>query len=174
MSRRGGGDSGERRLANLQREYGPFDVVEQETVVPRDVYTDCLQAAEAGSLGGARVFLFADDHVLLVRYRDQSDTWDLPGGPTKRGESFGDTAELRVFEDVGVSVSVTGIDRVLEQTFALVDEGDGVDGYWVFFEGETAHMDVEPGKNTLDAQWFGVEDPPRQIGPHVEARLTGD
>lgn len=174
MSRPGGGENDDRRLASLEREYGPFDVVEEETVVPRAVYTDCLQAAEAGSLGGARVFVFLDDRVLLVRYRDQPDTWDLPGGPTERGESFTDTAELRALEDVGVSVSVTGIHRVLEQRFALVAGGDGVVGYWVFFEGTVQNVDVEPGDSILEARWFDVDDPPRPIGPHLEVRLGGD
>ncbi|MFB6270308.1 MAG: NUDIX hydrolase [Halobacterium sp.] len=173
MSTPGGRDHG-RRLASLEREYGAFDVVEEETVVPRAVYTDCLQAAEAGSLGGARVFLFHDGEVLLVRYRDQSDTWDLPGGPTERGESFADTAELRVLEDVGVSCSLTGIDRVLEQTFALVEGGDGVTGYWVFFEAEAPSTEFEPSEDVLEARWFDVDDVPGPIGPHVEARLGGD
>jgi 8-oxo-dGTP diphosphatase len=167
----GAGDSRSRRLASLEREYGSFDVVEAETVVPRAVYADCLQAAEAASLGGARVFLFRDGRVLLLRYADNPDVWDLPGGPTERGESHSDTAELRVLEDVGLSVSVTGIDRVVEQTFALVAGGDGVAGYWVFFESEPPTGNVEPGDEVMEARWFDVDDPPESVGPHVAARL---
>lgn len=170
----GGRDRDRRRLASLERDYGPFDVVEEESVVPRAVYTDCLQAAESGSLGGARVFLFRDDQVLLVRYRDQPDAWDLPGGPTERGESYEDTAKLRVHEDVGVAPRLSDVVTVVEQTFALVAGGDGVAGYWVFFEADVEEAPVEPSDHLLEARWFDVDDPPQPIGPHVAAHLDGD
>jgi 8-oxo-dGTP diphosphatase len=172
VSHSGGCDDDRRRLDGLQREFGDFDVVTEETVVPRAVYTDCLQADEAESLGGARVFLWRDGEVLLVRYRDQPEAWDLPGGPTDRGESFADTARFRVLEDVGVSPELTGVDRVVEQSFALVEGGDGVTGHWVFFEGRVDAADVAASEGVVEARWFDVDDPPEPIGPHVVDRLA--
>lgn len=172
MSHSGGWDDGIRRLARLERDFGPFDVVEAETVVPRAVYTDCLQALEAGSLGGARVFLWHDDEVLLVRYRDRPSTWDLPGGPTERSEFLAETAELRVYEDVGVSCTVTDIDRVVEQSFALVEDGDGVAGHWVFFEATVEDESLSPSDEILEARWFDPVDAPEPVGPHIQARLA--
>ncbi|WP_336034491.1 NUDIX domain-containing protein [Halobacterium yunchengense] len=171
MSHSGGRDDDSRRLASLERDFGAFDVVTEEAVVPRPTYTDCLQAAEAGSLGGARVFLWRDGRVLLVRYRDQPSAWDLPGGPTERGESLPDTATGRVLEDVGVEPELTGVHRVLEQSFALVEGGDGVTGHWVFFDAAVGDGDVAPSDDVLEARWFDPAAPPEPVGPHVADRL---
>jgi len=172
VSQPGGWDSRNRLLASLERDFGAFDVATEETVVPRAVYTDCLQASEAGALGGARVFVWHDGAVLLVRYRDEPDVWDLPGGPTERGESLAETATLRVYEDVGVDVTLRGIYRVVEQTFALVEGGDGVSGYWVFFEADVAEPALSPGDEVLEARWFDASDPPDEVGPDVLERLA--
>lgn len=141
--------------------------------MPRAVYTDCLQAAEAGSLGGARVVLRRDDEVLLVRYADHPEAWDFPGGSTERGESHEDTAKFRTHDDVGATCSLTGVARVIEQSFALVEDGDGVSGLWVFFEGKTADRDLTLSEGILEARWFDAADPPDAVGPHVAAILDG-
>ncbi|MCD2202159.1 NUDIX hydrolase [Halobacterium sp. KA-6] len=167
-----GWDGVRQRLAGLERDYGAFDVVEEETVVPRAVYTDCLQAAEAGSLGGARVVLRHDDEVLLVRYHDHPEAWDFPGGSTERGESHTDTAKFRVHDDVGSTCTLTGVARVIEQSFALVEGGDGVTGLWVFFEGETSDAELSLSEEILEARWFDPADPPDAVGPHVSAILS--
>lgn len=174
MSQPDGWDSRNRLLASLERDFGTFEVVTEETVVPRAVYTDCLQASEAGSLGGARVFVWHDDAVLFVRYRDDPDQWDLPGGPTERGESLAETAMYTVYEDAGVDVTLRGIHCVVEQCFALVDGGDGVTGYWVFFDADATDQTLSPADEVLEAKWFDASDPPDQVGPHVSARLAGE
>jgi len=166
-----GRDRVRQRLAGLERDYGEFDVVEEETVVPRPVYTDCLQAAEAGSLGGARVVVRRDDEVLLVRYRDQPEAWDFPGGSTERGETHADTAAFRVHDDVGLACTLTGVERAIEQSFALVEGGDGVTGLWVFFEAEADGEAVSLSEDVLEARWFDAADPPEAIGPHTRAIL---
>lgn len=169
----GGWDDSERKLGGLERDYGSFDVFEEETVVPRVVYSDCQQAAEADSLGGARVFLERDGRVLLVRYRGRPETWDAPGGPTERDESFEDTATYRVYEDVGLTCTLTGVARVVEQRFTLVEAGEGVTGHWVFFEGETDDEDVSSSEEIVEARWFDSADTPDAVGPHVQSYLDG-
>lgn len=169
-----GGDPVEQQLASLRREYGSFEVVETETVVSRPVYTDCLQAAEAGSLGGARVAVHHDGEVLLVKYRDQPEAWDLPGGPTDRGESHVETAKFRVHDDVGVTCRLTGVARVVQQSFALVDGGDGVTGTWVFFEAETDDAELAPAEDVQEATWFDVDGLPDAVDPHVRATLADE
>lgn len=169
-----GWDRVDQRLTSLRREYGQFEVVETETVVSRPVYTDCLQASEAESLGGARVAVRRDGDVLLARYRDQSEAWDLPGGSTDRGESHVETAKFRVYDDIGVSCRLTGIARVIEQSFTLVEGGDGVTGIWVFFEAETDDDEVSLSDDVLEATWFDPSDLPDAIDPHVRATLTDE
>jgi 8-oxo-dGTP diphosphatase len=161
-------------LDRLRRTYDEFEVVSEERVVPRTVYTDCLQAAEAGSLGGARVFLESDGRLLLVRYEENPDVWDLPGGPTERGESLEQTARHRAFEDTGVTCRLGDVARVVKQSFALVEGGDGVTGVWVFFRGETDETDVNVGEGVLEAKWFDRDEVPSAIGPHVNAILDRD
>lgn len=164
----------EEALARLRRTYNSFDVVTEERVVPRTVYTDCLQAAEAGSLGGARVFLEHDDKLLLVRYQANPDVWDLPGGPTERGEEHEQTARHRVYEETGVTCRLQGVARVVKESFALVENGDGIVGLWVFFEGEPTDVDVTAGEKVLEAKWFETDDVPEEIGPHVRELLDAD
>lgn len=174
MSPHGARGRVEESLDRLRRTYDSFDVVTEERVVPRTVYTDCLQAAEAESLGGARVFLEHDGELLLVRYETNPDVWDLPGGPTERGEDLEQTARHRVYEDTGVTCRVGNAVRVVKESFALVENGDGVVGLWVFFEGQTEDADVSTGENVLEAEWFETDDVPGEIGPHVRAILGRD
>jgi len=155
-----------RQLAGLEREYGSFDVHTEETVVPRAAYTDCLRASESGSLGGARVFVERDGDVLLVRYDHSPEVWDLPGGSTERGERFRDTAKARADDDLGVLVSLTGVRRVVQQRFALVEGGDGVTGLWVFFEGDVDAA-PEPGDGVAEVAWLDAADLPDAVAPEV-------
>lgn len=161
-------------LDRLERNYDSFEVVTEERVVPRTVYTDCLQAAEAGSLGGARVLVERDGKLLLVRYEENPEVWDLPGGPTERGETLDQTARHRAFEDAGVTCRLGDVLRVVKQSFALVEGGDGVSGIWVFFAGVTDTQEVEVGEGVSEAKWFDREDVPSEVGPHVRAILDRD
>lgn len=161
-------------LDRLRRTYDEFEVVSEERVVPRTVYTDCLQAAEAGSLGGARVLLESEGKVLLVRYEENPGVWDLPGGPTERGENLEQTARHRTFEDTGVTCRLGDVVRVVKQSFALVEGGDGVTGVWVFFGAATDETAVDVADDVLEARWFDRDDVPSEVGPHVSAILNRD
>lgn len=172
MASAGSGDRTDQQLDRLRREYGEFDVVDEETVVSRAMYTDCLQAAEGESLGGSRVFVRSDDDAALVRYGDQPAVWDLPGGPTDHGESFAATARRHVRTDVGLDCELVGVSHVVRQTFTLVERGDGVGGLWVFFDAE-ADGDLAPGDGVAETSWFGPDEPPEQIDPHVESGFDG-
>lgn len=160
-----------RTLARLEREFGSFDVTTEETVVPRATYTDCLRAFETGTLGGARAFVYRDGAVLLVRYDHEPTVWELPGGSTDRAERFTATARARVYEDTGVSCSLTGVVRALREQFTLVEGGDGVTGLWVFFEADAVDDNVEPGDDVLEVEWVDTDDLPDTVAPEVEAVL---
>nr|WP_272931374.1 NUDIX domain-containing protein [Halobacterium noricense] len=123
-------------------------------------------------MGGARVVLRHGDEVLLVRYRDHAEAWDFPGGSTERGEFHEDTAKFRVHDDVGATCTLTGVERVIEQSFALVEGGDGVTGLWVFFAAEPDDRNLSLSEDIVEARWFDAADPPDAIGPHVSAILA--
>lgn len=176
MFTRGSPDSVDQQLDRLRREYGEFDVVDEETVVSREMYADCRRAAETRALGGARVFVRSGNDVAFLRYRSDPEVWDLPGGSTERGESFSETATRHACVDAGVDCEITGVSRVLRETFALVADGDGVTGLWVFFEAETDD-DLSAGEGVLEAAWFGSGNVPSAVDPQVDDQLdeqTGD
>ena len=168
----GGPEQPGQQLDRLRREHGDFDVVDEETVVSREVYADCQRAAETRALGGARVFVRRVDggDVAFLRYDSDPEVWDLPGGSTERGESYPETATRHARVDAGVDCEITGVTRVLRQTFVLVAGGDGVTGLWVFFEAETGD-DLSAGEDALEAAWFGPGDVPAAVDPQVAAQL---
>ncbi|MFB6073073.1 MAG: NUDIX hydrolase [Halobacterium sp.] len=161
----------ERLLAGLEREFGSFDVTVEETVVPRSAFTDCLRAAESGTLGGVRAFVRRGGDVLLVRYDADPEVWDLPGGSTARVESYAETARSRVLEDAGVRCEPTGVVRVTRQTFALVEGGDGVTGLWVFFEADVDDGELEAGDHVSEVAWYDADDLPDAVAPEVADEL---
>lgn len=165
------GESAGTPLARLEREYGEFAVTDSQTVVPRAVYTDCVQAAESGTLGGARAFLWRDDELLLVRYENQPAVWELPGGNTERGEGFADTATARVRTDTGFDCEPTGVHAVHAEEFVLVEGGDPATGLWVFFDADAPDGDPVPGDGVAEAAWFAVEDLPDAVAPEVSRRF---
>jgi 8-oxo-dGTP diphosphatase len=165
------GESADREFARLEREYGEFGVTDSETVVPRAVYTDCVRAAENGTLGGARAFLFRNDRVLLVRYEDQPEVWELPGGNTDRGETPDETAAARVREDTGLDCEPSAVHGVHAEQFVLVEGGDPATGLWVFFDADAPDRDPVPGDGVAEAAWFAVEDIPAAVAPEVSRRF---
>lgn len=164
-------DRATEQLERLRREFGDFEVVDEETVVPREMYTDCLRAAESRALGGARVFVRDGDRVAFVRYDSDPEVWDLPGGSTERGETLQETASHHACVDAGLNCDITGVSRVLRQTFVLVPEGDGVTGLWVFFDAETDDP-LAAGGDVVEAAWFGPEDVPNAVDPQVDAQFA--
>lgn len=173
MFRGGDTDRVEDQLDRLRRAYGEFDVVDEETVVPRAMHTDCLRAAESGALGGARAFVRGADGetVAFLRYDHDSEVWDVPGGSTERGETLAETATRHARVDAGVNCDIAGVSRVLRETFALVAGGDGVTALWVFFDAETDD-DLAAGEDVLEASWFDPRDPPDAVDPQVASQLA--
>ncbi|WP_232687547.1 NUDIX hydrolase [Halobacterium zhouii] len=174
MFRGGDTDRVDDQLDRLRREYGEFDVVAEETVVPRAMYTDCLREASSEALGGARAFVRSanDGAVAFLRYAHDAEVWDFPGGSTERDETLAETAVRHARVDAGVNCEITGISRVLRETFVLVAGGDGVTGLWVFFDAETDD-DLSPGGDVLEAAWFEPGSAPEAVDPHVASQLGG-
>lgn len=174
MSVAGSDDSTSQRLARLEREFGPFDVTAEETVVSRSMYTDCLRAAEKGTLGGARAFVRKDEDVLLVQYADQPEVWELPGGSTRRGEPLAETATERTRYETGLRISPTAVVEAHRQEFVLAKGGEPVTGLWVFFETDESEGALAPSEDVADADWFAPDDLPDAVAPEISRRFAGD
>lgn len=174
MSVAGTDDSTSQRLARLEREFGPFDVTSEETVVSRSMYTDCLRAAERGTLGGARAFVRRTEDVLLVQYDNQPEVWELPGGATRRGEQLSETATERVRYETGIRCTPTAVVEVHRQEFVLVEGGNPVTGLWVFFETDESEGGLAPSEDVADARWFAPDDLPDAVAPEISRRFADD
>ncbi|WP_435097990.1 NUDIX hydrolase [Halarchaeum sp. P4] len=170
MSREGSA-AVEDALEQLRETYGRFPVVEEETVVPREALVECMTSASEGRLGGTRTLLRHGGRALLVRYRDNPDVWDLPGGSLSRHETHEQTAKRHVADQLGIECELTGAFRARRQSFSLVEDGDGTAGLWVYFEAEPFGPDVEldPDPEILEARWF--ETPPEAVTEPVRERV---
>ncbi len=79
-------------------------------------------ATRIGTLGGdgalvplrCSVLFFRDDSLLLCRRTDLDDTWVLPGGTPRAGESTAAAARREVLEETGLHVAAERIAFVLE------------------------------------------------------------
>lgn len=97
------------KLAVLERKHGEFEVVEQQWTVSSEVYDATVERFEAGTVGGAGIWITNDDgEVLLVRHENE-ETWSDPGGKQEPGETLAETAHREVREESGVNAEITGI-----------------------------------------------------------------
>ncbi|GGM71627.1 8-oxo-dGTP pyrophosphatase MutT (NUDIX family) [Halarchaeum rubridurum] len=173
MSRQGSAAVGE-TIEQLRGAYGGFPVVEERTTVPHEALVQCMTSASEGRLGGARALLERGGRTLLVRYRENPDVWDLPGGSLDRHENHEQTAKRHVAEQVGVECVLTGAFRARRQTFTLVDGGEGASGLWIHFEAEPlgTEADLDPSDEIVEARWF--DDPPEALAAPIRERLADD
>ncbi|QDX41449.1 NUDIX hydrolase [Salarchaeum sp. JOR-1] len=158
-----------RVLDRLEDVYGEVPIHRESTPVPREMYVECMNAADNGELGGARVLVSHENEFLLVR-EDSGDAWDVPGGSLSRHDTHARAGTQYVAEQVGIECTVVDAFAAIEREFALVDGGEGVTGLWVFFEAEADETDLALGPGISDAQWFSR--PPREVGPHLSERLS--
>ncbi|GGL31838.1 NUDIX hydrolase [Halarchaeum grantii] len=168
MSREGSATV-ETTLDQLRESYGRFPVVEEETVVPEEALVECMASASEGRLGGTRTLLERDGRALLVRYRDNPDVWDLPGGGLSRHETHEQTAKRHVADQLGIECELTGAFHARRQSFSLVEAGDGTEGLWVHFEGEPFGTDLDPAPEIAEARWF--ETAPDAVAAPIRERI---
>ncbi|GAA0659390.1 NUDIX hydrolase [Salarchaeum japonicum] len=159
----------ERVLNRLEDVHGEIPVHHESTPVPREMYVECMNAADNGELGGVRVLVSHENEFLLVR-EDGGDAWDAPGGSLSRNDTHATAGTQHVADQVGIECTVVDAFAAIEREFTLVDGGEGVTGLWVFFEAETFETDIATGPDIEDARWFSR--PPTEVGPHLSERLS--
>ena len=97
-------------LARLRADYGEFEAVEDEWHLSREEYEWVLERFEAGTVGGAGVWVRNDDgEVLLVR-EEGAEGWSEPSGKHEPGETLAETARRELREETGVSCRLTGVE----------------------------------------------------------------
>jgi len=159
-------------IGELEKTYGGFPIGEERTTVPRNQFVECVEMAGQNRLGGARALLTSKDRVLLARYRENPDVWEMPGGSLDSHETHEQAARRHVADQLGVECEVTAVFSARRHTFSLVDDGDGADGLWVCFEAEPVTDELEPAADLVEVEWF--EEPPAAVETAVRDRLVVD
>ena len=96
-------------LDRLGSEYGDFEVVEKTWHHPPTGYRRVRERFEAGTVGGAGIWVTDDEgRVLLVRHEGES-AWSDPGGKQEPGESLEAAARRETREEAGVEAAIRGI-----------------------------------------------------------------
>jgi len=62
----------------------------------------------------SRIMVIKNGKYLGVRHYFGSNTWSLPGGGVKRGESYKDAAIRELYEELGLVVSVQDVHDLLD------------------------------------------------------------
>jgi 8-oxo-dGTP pyrophosphatase MutT (NUDIX family) len=138
------------------------------------------------------ILLDPSDRVLLLGARDPDDgrtVWFMPGGGVEPGESFTETAERELREELGVSgLAFTGPvwtryhdhtwdGRAIQQTeWFLVARAPGT------IPAESIRPPGSEGDYFVGARWLSVDDirrstdllAPRRLGELLPPLLTGD
>lgn len=95
---------------------------------------------------GAGCLVVNDGCILLVR---EGGDWLVPGGRVEADESPAVAARREVQEETGLSVEVTGLGAIAEQTFVDETSGDAYEFYFATFVGQPVEsdpsFDPEPG-----------------------------
>lgn len=152
---------------------GRRDHGDRETIdVSAERYETIRETATANALGGARVILRDGDDRLFVFDRDDQE-WDVPGGAREPGERPEETARREVREEVGLSVELAGVRRVVVFRF-VHDDRPPVSGLWVWFAGRgDASAPITLDRTELaDARW--TETVPTNCNRHAVAAIDAN
>lgn len=145
-----------------------FDSVPVETVTAENeasFFEHGIDIFQRGVRGGAAAWVYDDSgRVLLMRDPRVPDRWTIPGGGHEPGESFPETAEREVWEEVGVDVTVTDVWRVYRKRFVHEDD-PARRGYllesWFDARYEAGEAGLYPSRwddaadeSVLEVRWF--------------------
>lgn len=108
----------------------------------------------------ALAVVIRDDHVLLVRRRNEPDAglWGFPGGHVDLGETALDAAVRELSEETGVTGRATGY---LTNIDVIVKDADGhVQFHFLLAAVLCTYVGGDPVANddVSDAQWVPVDD----------------
>ncbi|MDZ7745742.1 MAG: NUDIX domain-containing protein [Halobacteriales archaeon] len=115
----------------------------RETLAP-DRWESARTREDHETAWGVGALVEADDSVLLVK---QGNKWFLPGGMHERGETHADGALREVREETGVTVEITDLLAVTDQTFVHAEDGREFAFRFATFRGEPADttLATDPG-----------------------------
>jgi 8-oxo-dGTP pyrophosphatase MutT (NUDIX family) len=115
---------------------------------------------------GVKCVLRHDGSVLLVRHTYGPHTWELPGGAVKRNEEPEAAARREIEEELGIRIErFTALGPVSGR---MHRRRDTIHAFRA--EIDTARLTLDPVE-IAEAQWFGLDDLPANLGRYVRAIL---
>lgn len=121
---------------------------------------------------GASAIIFDANGRVLLGLRGDNHLWGSPAGQMELGETPAGTAIRETFEEVGLHVRVTQLVGVWTGANALntYPDGNQVQIAGARFRAEVIGGELKPdGYETLDAQWFELDDLPPMVPRHALA-----
>lgn len=131
-------------------EYGP------ERRVSRPRFRTVAERIKSGGLPyGAHTVTHDPDRGLLLVYHDTVDTWVLPGGELRSGESLTEGVRRELAEEAGIDGRVRGLGILGRVQFRC--DGHETWGVIPIYETDPVGTDLEvddPDGEITDAGWF--------------------
>ena len=122
-------------------------------------------------VAGAGAVIFDDKGRVLLGLRGDNHVWGLPAGQMELGETPAGTVVREVYEEVGLHIRPTQLNSVLTgDGLHTYPDGNQVQVVGARFLAEVIGGKLKPdGAETLDAQWFEVNDLPPLMPRHLRA-----
>ena len=113
---------------------------------------------------GVRTILVKENKILLVKH-SYSNSWFLPGGGMKKGETFHQAIKRELFEELGISVE----NLKLHGIYNNFQEGK-IDHIFVFSSG-TFSTPTKSDAEIEKFEFFDFENLPEKISPGTKRRI---
>lgn len=122
-------------------------------------------------MAGAGAIIFDDNGRVLLGLRGDNGLWGLPAGQMELGETPAGTAVRETYEELGLTIRPTQLSSVLTgDALHTYPDGNQVQVAGARFLAEVIGGELKPdGHETLDAQWFEVNDLPPLVPRHLRA-----
>lgn len=117
---------------------------------------------------GARVIVAREDGAILLQHRSDLSIWGLPGGNAEEGEDLTEVAIRETFEETGLLITNPvpfGFGSNPQFETIRFPNGDVCQFFVMMFYATDydGHIVVD-GSETLDLQWFHVDELPTMLG----------
>jgi len=184
-------DEIERRRDRLFDRFGDAPVHERHDTPPADEFAEWIELSTAGYIGSAYALVHRPperlpeltesmavdggerERVLLILGRGGSQ-WGVPGGGQEDDEPMEATAHREVAEEVGISVSLTGLNHLRHEIATCEGYDERLHVLRVFFhaEYEDGSITIQPGELN-GAAWFAEPPSADRLLPSTKRLLNG-
>lgn len=125
-------------------------------------------------VAGAGAIIFDDNGRVLLGLRGDNHLWGFPAGQMELGETPAGTVVREAYEEVGLHIRPTQLSSVLTgDALHTYPDGNQVQVAGARFLAHVIGGQLKPdGYETLDVQWFELNDLPPMVPRHALALKT--